>query len=617
LKSLIDRFRKNKKDSEEKGEDSLSRRVSSPVELVSPDGYLLDSSYIRVGKKYCRFYVFLEYPRTVHVGWLEDIKLLGGADISVHIFPGSGREVIDRLTTKITVLTSQAMIDEEKGNIYELGVTRAAARSLEQLREDIQLNRDRLHYVTIVAGIAASSPEELERDSRILEEVLQGRSIRAREAFLRHDQAFKTVAPLGENHFDDCSRNFNNGAAVSLFPFASPEFSHKKGVFLGVNLFTGSPVIYDNFIGPPRLSNYNLGVFATSGAGKSFLVKLLSLRGALLGVRTAFIDPDGEYVLLTKKTGGTNVDIEPECSTVINPFDLEEEETEEGGAVVDLLQKAAEIKSLVGMIVEGVSRDKLTAVELSLVEDAVLEEYRERGIGRKPDSLYETGVSSGDGFYLGRKKKEMPTLGSFVARLGKKEGGSRLATIMKPFLRGGTMGIFDGQTNVELKDAPLINFNVKGIQNEFLKTYAMYVITNWIWEKFVKKDVKRKKRVVVDEAWMFMKYKDTAFFLENMARRARKRNASLTVASQSFFEFAASGEGRAVLTNLATVILMRQSPTDIDAVQETFRLSEGERSFLLSCGVGEGLLRAGKNVTALKVVSSDYEKEFIETNPNR
>ncbi len=610
-------FLKRKKVKKVVKEGKLFKNVPTIVELVAPDGYHIDKNYIQVSKKYYKLYVILDYPQSVYIGWLEDIKQMENVDLSIHIFPGNRRDVINQLTAKITQYTSQAMIDEEKGNIYELGITKQAAQSLEKLREDIQMNRDRLYYVTLVVGVSAETPDELEKNSKILEELLAGKSMRVREAFLRQDQAFKTLAPILENNVEDLARNFNNGAAISLFPFASPEFSHKKGIPLGVNLFTGSPLVFDNFIGPPKLSNYNVGIFATSGAGKSFLVKLLSMRGALFSIRTAFIDPDGEYAALTKKVGGTNIDIKPDCRTILNPFDIEEEENEDGSRVVDILQKVSEIKNLVGMMVEGVSKDRLNAVELSVIEETAMEEYRERGISREPDSLYVEGVADGDEVFVGKKKKEMPTLSSFTQRLSGKKDGERIATILKPFLKDGTLGIFDGQTNINLKDVPLINFNIKEIRDEFLKTYAMYVITNWVWEKFVKKNVRQKKRVVVDEAWMFMKYKDTAAFLENMARRARKRNTSLTVASQSFIEFSGSDEGKAVLTNLATVVLMKQAKTDIDSVQETFSLSGGERDFLMSCGVGEALFMAGANKTAAKVVASDYERNFIETNPNR
>jgi len=269
------KLKKNKEEAV-KEEPELFEKVPTVVEVISPDGYLIEKDYIRVGKKFYRLYVLTDFPQAVYVGWLEDIKLLGNVDVSVHLTPVDARDAVNQLTRKITQYQSQYMLDDQRGNIYELGILRKAVEDLERLRESIQMNRDKLYYVTAVVSVSADSVEELERSSKILEEVLAGKSIRARRMFLRQSEAFKSFVPILENHCEDLSRNFNSGAAASLFPFASPEFSHKKGIPLGINLFTGSPVIFDNFIGPPFMTNYNLGIFATSGAGKSFLIKLLS-----------------------------------------------------------------------------------------------------------------------------------------------------------------------------------------------------------------------------------------------------------------------------------------------------------------------------------------------------
>lgn len=591
--------------------------VSDIKQIISPDGIYIDRNYMQINDKYVRVYYFTDYPASVGIGWLDSLKLFSNANISVHIYPENSGAAIKKLTHKIVQLQSQLMLDEEEGNIAELGILQRASESLETLRENIQMNRDKLFYVTIVIAIYADSLQELERNSRTLEEVLAGKSIKARNAMFRQEQGFKTLLPLAENYLADASRNFNVGAAISLFPFASPEYSHKQGIPIGINLFTGSPVVFDPFIGPPILPNANIAVFAQSGAGKSFMMKLIALRSALLGVRTVFIDPDGEYKNVVNRVGGVHIKLEPNCKYVINPFDIEADVDDEGIEFIDLLQKANEIKGLVSMIIEKINKTPITAYELSLIEESVLEEYRSCGITRNPESLYEQSSQEVDGkYYIGLCPKQMPTLSSFTERLSKKPGGEKLAQILKPYLRGGTMGLFDGQSNVDLKDALLISFDVSGIVDEFLKTYALYVVTNWVWEKFVKKNIKQKKFVIVDEAWMFMKYEHTANFLENLARRARKRNTSLTIASQSFIEFANSPQGKAVLTNAATVFLLRQSPTDIDAVQEVFHLSKGEREFLLSSGIGEALLKAGRNSTVVRVVASEYEREFITTNPN-
>lgn len=608
-----------KKVKEEKTDNfhDLFKHVTDIKEIISPDGIFVDKDYIKINNKYIRVYYFTDYPASVRIGWLDDIKLFSNANISIHVYPENNKTAADKLTKKISQYQSKLIIDERDGNIAELGILQRASESLEMFRENIQMNRDKLFYVTIVMTIYADSLEELEHSSKTLEEVLTGKSIRARSAMFRQDQGFKSLVPISENFLGDSSRNFNVGAGISLFPFASPEFSHKEGIPLGINLFTGSPVIYDPFIGPPTLTNANIAVFAQAGAGKSFTMKLIALRSALLGVRTVFIDPEGEYKSVVNRVGGVYINLEPNCKHVINPFDIEVDIDDDGAEYVNLLQKTNEIKSLISLIVEKISKTPISAFELSLIEDCVLEEYRALGITKDPKSLYEQTFKEVDGkYYIGQKRKNMPTLSSFVERLKTKSGGENIAQILKPYLKGGTMGLFDGQSNVDLKDSLLISFDVSSITDEFLKTYALSVVTNWVWERFVKQDIKTRKIVIVDEAWMFMKYKYTANFLENLARRARKRNTSLTLASQSFIEFSSTNEGRAVLTNAATVLLLRQSPTDIDSVQEVFHLSQGEREFLLSCGIGDALIKAGKNSTALKVVASDYERAFITTNPN-
>ncbi|AAM25268.1 type IV secretory pathway VirB4 component [Caldanaerobacter subterraneus subsp. tengcongensis MB4] len=613
-------LKKKKQKTEKQKENNFHdpfNHVSDIKQIIASDGIYVDRNYMQINDKYVRIYYFTDYPASVNIGWLEDLKLFSNANISIHVYPETNANAVKRLTTKITQLQSQLMLDEEEGNIAELGILQRASESLEALRENIQMNRDKLFYVTIVIAVYGDSLAELEHNSKTLEEVLASKSIKARSAIFRQEQGFKSLVPTAENYLADSSRNFNVGAAISLFPFASPEYSHRQGIPVGINLFTGSPVIFDPFIGPPVLPNANIAVFAQAGAGKSFMMKLLALRSALLGVRTVFIDPEGEYKPVVDRVGGVHIKLEPNCKHIINPFDIEVDVDDEGIEFIDLLQKANEIKGLVSMIIEKISKTPLTAYELSLIEETILEEYRARGITRNPESLYEQSTQEIDGkYYIGTRQKQMPTLSSFTKRLSEKPGGEKLAQILKPYLKGGTMGLFDGQSNVDLKDALLISFDVSGIMDEFLKTYALYVVTNWVWEKFVKKNIKQKKFVIVDEAWMFMKYEHTANFLENLARRARKRNTSLTIASQSFMEFANSQQGRAVLTNAATVFLLRQSPTDIDAVQEVFHLSKGEREFLLSSGIGEALLKAGRNSTVIKVVASDYEKEFISTNPN-
>lgn len=593
---------------------TLEGGVREVRDLVAPDGFKVTDSLVQVGAgRYVRTFFVAQIPAVVFVGWLDELYALGDVDISIHLYPGQDRDVVNELTSKITQMQTQMYLDEKRGDLRDVSLLQRTTEDAWALREQIQTNQNRMFYVSILLSVAGDTLEELDQRSKLVEERLGGRAIHVRQAFLRQAEALKSVVPTAQNHLMDVYRNLDLGAATALFPFGGADLAHEGGVLLGANLITGGPVFYNSFAGPPTLANQHLGIFATAGAGKSFLVKLLSARSSVYGVRTVFIDPEGEYAALVKKVGGVYVRLTPEGSTNLNPFDIEEEEDDRGVKTVNALDKVADLKGLVATMVEG-AQSKLTPEEAAVVEETLREEYRERGITSDPASLYERYSSVESGSYAtGLRKKPMPTFSSFYDRLVRRDGTGRLATLLKPYLKGGSLGIFDGESQTDLKDQTLVAFDVSKLEEKFARPLAMHVVLSWVWEKFVKKNPGVRKRVVVDEAWMFMKYRDTADFLENMARRARKRSTSLCVATQHFAEFADSPQGRAVLNNMETVILMRQNPAEVDAVQEAFKLPDGQRAFLLSAGVGDALIRAGRHVAVFRVMASPYEAEFLQT----
>jgi type IV secretory pathway VirB4 component len=429
---------------------------------------------------------------------------------------------------------------------------------------------------------------------------------------MRQLEAYQSASPVCSNALADTYRNFNLGAATSLFPFAGSDLAHPNGVFLGTNKVTGAPVFFDSFAGPPEVPNRHIGVFATSGAGKTTLVKVLVARSCLQGIRTVFIDPEGEYSRLVEQLGGMHVRLAPEGKVYINPFDLEPEEVD-GVKTVDLLEKVADLKGLVALMVEGAGA-RMSAEEGALVEEVLQEEYASRGVSRDPESLCQPAAPTDGAIRIGKVKKEMPTFSSFWTRLSQRPESERLCLLLKQYLRGNSLGLFDGQSAADLGDVPLIALDVFHLEEKFARPYAMAVALGWVWEKFVKANPGIKKRVVVDEAWLFMKYKDTAEFLAGMARRARKRMCSLVVSTQNFTEFD-SAEGKSVIANLGTVILMMQAPHELGNVAQAFRLNNGETAYLRTCGVGDVLLKANSQTAstsvAFNVTVADHEWGFI------
>lgn len=582
-------------------------------DLVAPDGILEAQDYLQIGPdRYVKSFLISGMPSSLFVGWLDQLYEMGDVDVSIFVYPADERTVINKLTQKIIEMEAQLILDEQRGDTRYAAIQRKVYEDASRLREQIQLNQNKMFYVSILYTVAKDNLQELDRISRIIDERLGGQAIHTRQAFLRQSEAFKSVAPLCVNYLPDTYKNFDLGATTSLFPFASADIAHPKGVLLGINKITGAPVFYDAFIGPPVLQNRHIGIIATSGAGKSTLVKVMVARSAIQGIRTVFIDAEGEYSRLVDILGGTHVKLEPGGKVFINPFDVEPEE-DNGIMRINLLEKVADLKGLIAIMVEGAG-SKMTPEEAAIVEDTIVAEYRDRGVTEEPDSIYEQtdGTILQDGtLTFGRKRKEMPTFTSLWNRLSKNPRAENLCLLLKQYLRGNSLGIFDGQSQADLGSSPLVSFDVYTLEERFARPYAMHVCLEWVWEKFVKKNPTLKKRVVVDEAWLFMKYKDTAQFLADMARRSRKRLCSLVVATQNFTEFN-SPEGKSITANLGTVILMMQAPHELQHIKEAFSLTDGETEFLRSAAVGDALIRAGSQVAVMSVAVADDEWQFIK-----
>jgi type IV secretory pathway VirB4 component len=596
---------------------AFERNVPDLYDLFLPDGLVEEYDRLMLGaSRYCRVYAVAVYPREVHPGWLSDsILAIGDIDLSVHVLPVPDRAVITALTKKVTSAYAQRLVDQKAGNILRLPELDEIIRDLEGIREVIQTNRDRMFYVLIMIALHARSAEDLDRRSDLLEDTLARMATQGRVWIMRQAEGLKTSLPLGRQPRGKYPfRNLTSGAVAANVPVANPDLSHPSGVFLGHNYFTGSPIFYDSFIGPPHLLNQHAACFGMAGSGKSATLKLMLLRSALLGVRTVVIDPEREYMRLTEHVGGAHIRLVPGVSSGINPLDVEPEEDEAGNRTINLYDKVTEVRAIIRAAVQDLAGRTLDPQESALLEESLREEYAARNIVCDPESIYETGKTHADGsISVGLTKKEMPTLSDLVRRLSTKPAAENLAVILKPFLRGSSMGMFDCQTAVNISDAPVVCFDVNEIKDEFTRFYAMFVLLGWTWQKFAQKNRDARKRVIVDEAWMFMKHGDTAVFLETLARRGRKHNTSLVVASQHIEEFLGKEEGRAVISNCATLILLRQHPTLVNRVVEEFHLSKGCAQMLETFAPGECLVSLNGSTVAVRVTPAPFEWPLVST----
>jgi hypothetical protein len=426
----------------------------------------------------------------------------------------------------------------------------------------------------------------------------------------------------------------------TVFPFTTSEVGHPTGVPIGFNKQTGTPILFDNF--HPSLTNYNMVIFAKSGAGKSVTMKtLVSRSSVLMGIESLALDAEGEYTIVAESLGGINVVISPNSKTIINLFDIEiekvkDEITGRERSILNVENKVEDVTQALLTMAKGSTRStEVNELTKQIIAESVAEEYASLGITNNPNSLYKTAEMrlNSDNF-LGKEKKDMPTIGSWYRRIMAKAREntnkdyqfhySYLLKVMKQYIReyDGQMAYFDGQSTFELLEgAPFINIDISQLEERFARPLAQQILLSWIWEKFVKKNSEdrskaTKKRVLVDEAWMLLPYEEAVDFLNKMARRARKRNVSLAIISQRFQDFYEKAEAQAVLTSSDTKLFLAQDKAEIQYLKEVFKLSEGEANFLVTCQKGEGLLKVGADTAILKIMPTRKEFEFVETNLN-
>ena len=615
--------------------------------LIAPGG--IDASYTNhleiqsSNTRYARSMIVAGLPRMcTFPEFLRRMYTFGDINISVFINPLSESGSQTDLNRTINEIESERIVALDRGDINRERVLAQKREEAEELRDAIAAGFNKLFDSSIIATIFAYSMDELEKYTELLTSEMSKNLIDMKPAWALQDSAFRSNMPFCENRLNK-SHTFDRRSMSTVFPFFSSEVGHENGIPLGFNKQTGLPILYDNFSG--KLSNYNMVIFGKSGAGKSVTVKTITARSSILmGIDSLALDAEGEYGAVAEALGGVNVVISPTSRTVINLFDIEPENvkdeiTGKERTVLSVENKVEDVTQGLLTMARGATRSQeVNELTKQIISEAVLEEYAALGINDNVDSLYEKeqtrriDISTN---YLGRTKKQMPTIGSWFRRIIRKAQEntnpdyrphySYLVKVMRQYVREyqGQMAYFDGQSTFDLLDGiPFINIDISQLEERFARPLAQQIMLSWVWEKYVKKNSEdrekaAKKRVIVDEAWMLLPYPEAVDFLNTMARRARKRNVSLCVASQKFQDFYEKKEAQAVLTSSDTKLFLAQDKSEIEYLREVFKLSEGEAAFLVTCNRGEGLLRVAGDSAILAIQPTKKEFEFMETNINK
>lgn len=613
-------------------------------ELIAPSG--IDASnidhleIISNVKRYARSFFVSTLPRMCTFPELfRDMYFFGDINTSIYIEPIQEARSQSELNRVINELETERIVAADKGNINRESNLSQKRLEAEQLRDEIAAGFNKLYEASVISTIFTYNLNDLDRISKLLSTEMAKSLVAIKTAWAMQEDAFKSNLPLMEDKIKK-THTFDRRSMSTVFPFVTSEVGHASGIPLGFNKQTGTPILFDNFYN--SLTNYNMVIFAKSGAGKSVTMKtLISRSSILMGIESLALDAEGEYTIVAESLGGINVVLSPNSKTVINLFDIEAETTKDEitgkeRLVLNIENKVEDVTQSLLTMAKGSTRSKdVNELTKQIIAESVTEEYEALGITSNPNSLYESSnnISRGDKLY--RDKKKMPTIGSWYKRLQKKAKEntnddyrfhySYLLKVMKQYIReyNGQMAYFDGQSTFELLEgAPFINLDISQLEEKFARPLAQQILLTWIWEKYVKKNSEdrrkaTKKRVIVDEAWMLLPYPEAVDFLNTMARRARKRNVSLAVVSQRFQDFYEKPEAQAVLTSSDTKLFLAQDKSEIQYLKEVFKLSEGEAGFLVTCGKGEGLLKVGQESAIIQINPTQKEFEFVETNLNK
>lgn len=545
-------YKKRKKVKEENFFDNQPQLIS----LLAPEVIQEKRDYIYMGDdKYARIFTLMVYPNYIEIGWLDDIlNTIGDVDISTQVQVADERNVIKYLTHKVTKLQSDYLLFERQGNIEELHRLEENIQSFEEMRRNIQINNDKMFFIKITLRVNAETLEELNEKSKMLRDEFANRSCEIRPLYFKQLDALKETLPLNNNIIKDNNRNMTTKGLAAMFPIARTKSSTQEGIYLGRDLFTGLPMNLETF--GEGLANANIAILGVPGAGKSVTVKTIVGRSALINRRSSILDIEGEYVKQTEKLGGRIIKVRQSVPVGINLFDIDIDEDE---GFIDIDSKVTEIRAIMYGIINKYENRALRPNEIADIEQAVREVYREKEITKDKHSIYEKEGGKIEGkITFGNIKKKMPTLTDFHRVMKNKIGNKELSATLSNFLTGNTLGIFDCQSTLKINDQ-IICFDISEIKDEIMRYYVCLVLTTWITNKYMATKERNKRYVVVDEAWNLFKNKETSDFLENLARRARKKRVAMILATQNLSEMRQNRQAEAIVNCCDTVILLKQS----------------------------------------------------------
>ncbi len=568
-------------------EKKFNEGLASVLDLIAPSSFEVNLDHIKIEGVYAQSYFVFSYPRFIEANWLSPVVNFDiTMDISQFIYPTTSEQMMRVLRRKVAQMQSTMRMNAEKGKVRDPAIE-TSLQDAEQLRTELQRGQERFFQFALYLTVYSEDMDKLKKIEKQLQSLLGGKLVITKRADFQMEQAFNSTLPLCFDQLDVC-RNMNTSPLSSTFPFTSSDLTSNEGILYGLNRHNDSLIIFDRF----SLENANSVVFAKSGAGKSYAVKLEILRSLMNGADVIVIDPENEYEALANTVGGSYLRVSLNSDRRINPFDLPRPIDDSDMKPGDLLRSS--VISLNGLL--KLMLGEVSPSEEGILDKALIDVYSTKGITMDSVNPFDF---------------PPPTMDDFYSVLSSMDGADKLAQRLQKYVTGTYSGIFNKETNVDLDEGMMV-FCIRDLE-EPLRPIAMYIILGYIWNR-VRSHLK-KRILVIDEAWTMMQHKDSGDFLFGLVKRARKYYLGVTTITQDVEDFLNSGHGKPIITNSSMQLLLKQAPSAMEALQKTFNLTEGEKYMLLNSGVGQGLFFAGLKHVAIQIIASYTEDKIVTTNP--
>ncbi|MDR2336634.1 MAG: DUF87 domain-containing protein [Candidatus Nomurabacteria bacterium] len=583
---------------ENEAERAFQAGITTLRDLISPSSLEIHSAYFRLGTKYGRTLYIYGYPRVLYTGWLSSIINIDEVvDVSMYVYPVESAVIMKNLRKKVTQLEASMNVNNERGKVRDPELE-AAIQDAEELRDQLQVGAEKFFRYGLYLTLYADSLDELNFVQNKIETIFGQQMVFSKVASSQQEQGLNSTAPQCTDQLQ-IRRNMNTGAISTSFPFTSADLTQDKGVLYGINMHNNGLVIFDRY----SLENANMVVFAKSGAGKSFTVKLEALRSMMMGAEILIVDPENEYQKLCDAVGGSYIRLSLNSDVRINPFDIPKVvDNEDAGDA--LRSNLVTLHGLFRLMLGGATMAAaggqavtvLTPNEEADLDQALMDTYARAGITSDPLT----------------HQSPPPTIANLYDTLLHMGGtGPDLAQRLRKYTSGTFAGIFSQQSNIDINNQMVV-FNIRDLEDE-LRPVAMYIVLSHIWN-IVRAEQKRRM-LIVDEAWQLMKYDDSASFLFSLAKRARKYYLGLTTITQDVEDFMSSKMGRAIVQNSSMQLLLKQSTAAVDVLSDVFKLTDEEKKRLANFPVGQGLFFAGSNHVHIEIIASQTEEQLVTTTP--